>query len=81
MACTMYYRPDFNSQPFEIELPTLTRKERLHLDWEMPCADGWAPKEFELSAEEGRDYRDVCPIQGVFIGGNHWMRVAVDRTL
>ncbi len=27
----------------------------------------------------GRDYGDVCPIKGVFLGGgSHWMTVAVD---
>ena len=27
----------------------------------------------------GRDYGDVCPIKGVFLGGgSHWMSVAVD---
>ena len=29
----------------------------------------------------GRDYGDVCPIKGVFLGGgSHWMSVAVDVT-
>jgi hypothetical protein len=56
---TVYFRPDATDQPYEIKMPTLTRKERLHLDCEMPCADGWVPRDFELTAEEVRDYRDI----------------------
>src|SRR5262249_32610918 len=40
---TVYYRNTFESHPFEITVPRLTRKERAHLDREMPCADGWVP--------------------------------------
>lgn len=56
---TVYYRDRFDSPPFEIRLPRLTRKERLYLDREMPCADGWVPKDFDLDAEEVQRYRDL----------------------
>lgn len=36
------------------------------------------PDQRHITVAWGRDYRDVCPIQGVFIGGQHSMRVAVD---
>ena len=35
------------------------RKERIYLDREMPCADGWTPKDFDLDPEELRKYRDI----------------------
>jgi len=55
----VYYRDDFDAPPFEIRLPRLTRKERIYLDREMPCADGWAPKDFDLDIEETQRYRDL----------------------
>ena len=56
---TVYYRRDFTSAPFEIKVPRLTRKERVYLDREMPCADGWAPEDFNLDPEVVRHYRDI----------------------
>jgi len=56
---SVYYRDSFDSPPFEIIVPRLTRKERLYLDKEMPCSDSWVPKEFDLDAEETRRYRDI----------------------
>lgn len=56
---TVYYRGDFNSPPFEIQVPRLTRKERSYLDREMPCADGWVPSEFNLPPEDVVSYRDI----------------------
>jgi hypothetical protein len=55
----VYYRDDFDAPPFEIRVPRLTRKERIYLDREMPCADGWAPKDFDLNAEETQRYREL----------------------
>jgi hypothetical protein len=54
-----YYRGSFDSPPFEISVPRLTRKERIYLDREMPCADGWTPKDFDLDPEVLRKYRDI----------------------
>jgi hypothetical protein len=56
---TEYYRDNFDNPPFEISVPRLTRKERIYLDREMPCADGWTPKDFDIDAEELRKYRDI----------------------
>ena len=56
---TVYYRSDFESPPFEIKVPRLTRKERVYLDREMPCADGWAPGDFDLTPDEVLHYRDI----------------------
>ena len=54
-----YYRGDLGAEPFEIHVPAVTRKERLYLDSNMPCPDGWRPKEFELSQEDIEAYREV----------------------
>jgi hypothetical protein len=56
---TQYYRDTFDSPPFEIAVPRLTRKERIYLDREMPSIDGWTPKEFDIDPEELRRYRDI----------------------
>jgi hypothetical protein len=56
---TVYYRDDFGSPPFEIKVPRLTRKERVYLDREMPCEDGWVPGDFDLDPAEVRHYRDI----------------------
>jgi hypothetical protein len=56
---TAYHRGNFNLPPFEITVPRLTRKERVYLDREMPCADGWVPKDFDLDPEEARRYREI----------------------
>jgi hypothetical protein len=56
---TVYYRSNFEQQPYEILVPTLTRKERIYLDCCMPCVDGWVPTDFELTVEEVKAYRDV----------------------
>ena len=59
LSDTIYYRDDFDISPFEIAVPRLTRKERIYLDREMPCAEGWTPKEFDIDAAELRKYRDI----------------------
>lgn len=56
---TKYYRRNFDSSPFEITVPRLTRKERIYLDREMPCAVGWVPKDFDLDPEDARRYCDI----------------------
>jgi hypothetical protein len=56
---TVYYRDTLAAAPCELRIPRFTRKERLHLDWAMPCADGWLPDEFETTAEDINTYRDV----------------------
>jgi hypothetical protein len=54
-----YYREAFVGEPYFIRVPNLTRKERVFLDREMPCADGWTTEEFEVDADSIRDYREV----------------------
>jgi len=56
---TVYYRHTFDLPAFEITVPRLTRRERAYLDREMPCADGWVPKDFDLDPETTRRYRDI----------------------
>jgi hypothetical protein len=55
----VYYRDTFDSPPFEIKVPRLTRKERVYLDGQMPCADGWVPKDFDLDPQETERYREL----------------------
>lgn len=45
--------------PFQILPPKLTKKERAILDFHMPSADRWVPREFELSREEVAAYREL----------------------
>jgi hypothetical protein len=55
----VYYRDSVIKPPFRIRVPSLTRKERLHLDRSMPCDKDWTPKEFELPAEDIAAYSDI----------------------
>jgi hypothetical protein len=60
-----FVRRDFSSDPFRIEVPVLTRRERLHIDSNMPCEEGWIPDEFEIEPEAIRRYSEVyryCPL-------------------
>ena len=50
---------DPSGPPFEIMVPRLTRKERLYLDSNMPCADDWQPAQFELDPAETQSYRQI----------------------
>ena len=59
IADTVYYRPDFESDPCYITVPNLTRKERIYLDREMPGTEGWTPKEFDLGSDETQRYREI----------------------
>lgn len=54
-----YIRTSTEDKPYEIMVPRLTHKERMHLDSYMPCADEWLPKEFVLSKDEVHNYREV----------------------
>lgn len=56
---TSYTRFSLESEPYEIRVPRVTRKERLYLDSVMPCSDKWKPKDFELSSEEILAYREI----------------------
>lgn len=64
---TVYYRDRFELLPFEITVPRLTRKERIYMDREMPCADGWVPKEFDLDSEDARMYREIYRFLPAFV--------------
>ncbi len=46
-------------EPYEISVPLLTRKERLHLDSEMPCRKGWVPKSAGISSEHIEEYKKI----------------------
>jgi hypothetical protein len=51
--------------PFRIDVPVFTRKERLHLDSHMPCEPGWSPSEFEISKDAIEAYCKIhryCPL-------------------
>jgi len=54
-----FLRDSITSNPFEITVPNVTRKERLHLDRDMPCEDDWTPKGFELDADKVKAYRGI----------------------
>lgn len=54
-----YTKMNFNTPPFLIRIPKLTRKERLYLDSNMPLKNGWRPKDFELSQTDLSDYDKI----------------------
>ena len=54
-----FIRSNIYKGPFVINIPILTRKEKLYLDSNMPCDDGWVPEEFDLSAEYISAYREI----------------------
>ena len=60
-----FVRRKFSVEPFRIEVPVFTRRERLHIDANMPCEEGWVPEEFEIDPEAIESYREVyryCPL-------------------
>ncbi len=61
-----FVRRKMSEEPFRIEVPILTRKERLHLDSHMPCDSTWNSSEFfELSPESIEAYNKIhryCPL-------------------
>jgi len=56
---TNYYRDSFDKPSFKINIPSLTRKERLLLDAMMPCEDTWKPGDFEISEKDIHSYREI----------------------
>lgn len=59
---TTYVRQSLRRKPFEICIPHVTRKERLHLDTHMPCPKRWkGPKKFEMRAQDVQAYREIFP--------------------
>ena len=62
-----FVRRKLDIEPFRIEVPVLTRKERLYIDSNMPCDPDWIPnpQDFEIDPEAVSDYRQVyryCPL-------------------
>lgn len=47
------------TEPFNIRVPLVTRKERLYLDQKMPCRKDWSPSAFEIKCEDIEDYRKI----------------------
>jgi hypothetical protein len=54
-----YIRFSPTQAPFRINVPLLTRKERIYLDQAMPAAGGWTLKPFELPDEAVRAYKEI----------------------
>jgi len=54
-----YVSLSFDEGPFWISIPKITRKEKLHLDSNMPAKPGWKPKEFEMSDQDVENYRKI----------------------
>jgi len=54
-----FLKSSLTEEPYEIEVPKVTRKERLYLDKMMPCVDGWVPIDFELKPEKVLAYRNI----------------------
>ena len=56
---TAYSRRNLNETPYRIDIPKVTRKERLYLDSHMPCSDDWIPESFEFEQESILAYREI----------------------
>lgn len=54
-----FVRLDTQDEPYQIRVPHLTRKERLYLDSQMPCEDGWNPEDFELEEQYVQAYKEI----------------------
>jgi len=54
-----YIRTKIDSEPYEIKVPTVTRKERHLLDSNMPCENGWQPDGFSFPDEDIEIYREI----------------------
>ena len=63
MGCDLqsatYLRLNAGDPPFEIKVPSMTRRERLYLDRNMPCVRGWLPAEFEMNQDEVDNYAKI----------------------
>lgn len=60
-----FVRRKLSLEPFIIDVPVLTRKERLHIDSHMPSEATWVPTEFEIEPKAIQAYREVyryCPL-------------------
>ena len=55
----VYFRGSLDDAAYEIRVPKVTRKERLHLDSAMPCDDEWRPEHFEMPGEDIDAYREI----------------------
>lgn len=54
-----FSRRDFKQPPYTIEVPNLTRRERLYLDSHMPRQGDWMPKVFHLKEKDLLAYSQV----------------------
>lgn len=54
-----FLKSSLTEEPYEIDVPKVTRKERLYLDKMMPCVDDWVPMDFELKPEKVLAYRNI----------------------
>ena len=59
MKGAKYIRTKIDSEPYEIKVPTVTRKERHLLDSNMPCENGWQPDDFSFPDEDIEIYREI----------------------
>ena len=60
-----FVRRKLTLESFQIEVPVLTRKERLYIDSHMPSDPKWVPSDFEIEPEVIQAYREVyryCPL-------------------
>jgi len=65
-----YMKFEEADRPFAINIPRLTRKERLFLDKNMPAHAKWALRDFELPAEMLQSYKDIyryLPVYGELV--------------
>ncbi len=58
-AGAIYLRRNIRLNPFEINVPVLTRKERQAVEAAMPCSARWHPSEFDLPPGFITNYKDV----------------------
>ena len=59
-----FIRRKFSEEPFRINVPIFTQKERLYIDSHMPGKPNWLPKEFDIDLKVINDYRKIyryCP--------------------
>jgi hypothetical protein len=54
-----YCRETIVGDPFRIDVPILTRREKMYLDQHMPASPEWRPADFDLHEDELRGYRDI----------------------
>ena len=54
-----YFRRNINQEPYEINVPIFTRRERHLMDSAMPCSISWQPEEFTVRPEDINAYREI----------------------